>query len=411
MNKMNLATLGIIILIILGFVWIICFDNVDKGDNKIIDKERKVISYDEIKGVWLSYLDLSSMLKGKNEREFRKNISQAIENVEEMGLNTLVVQVRPFSDALYESKYYPWSMYCAGVEGKSPGYDPLEIILEESHSRNIRVEAWINPYRVRSDSEKLPLSSTNPASKWIEEDSDNIIKYNNGIYYNPGKEEARQLIVNGVKEIVENYEVDGIHFDDYFYPSSDDSIDKKAYEEYISSGGDLDLSSWRRENVNILVKKVYSAIKEINSKVAFGISPQGSMSNNYNNQFIDVEKWVQNPGYIDYICPQVYYGFLNDNSDFQKVIEEFNALITEPTVKLYMGLSVYKIGAEDTWAGNGKDEWKSSTDILKRQVEASRRLEKYDGTLLFRYDSLFSPSSEVKGQIENEKESLKSIFK
>lgn len=411
MNKMNLATLGIIILIILGLVWIVCFDNVDKGDNKIINKERKVISYDEIKGVWLSYLDLSSMLKGKNEREFRKNISQAIEKVEEMGLNTLVVQVRPFSDALYESKYYPWSVYCVGVEGESPGYDPLKIILEESHSRNIRVEAWINPYRVRSDSEKLPLSSTNPASKWIEEDSDNIIKYNNGIYYNPGKEDARQLIVNGVKEIVESYEVDGIHFDDYFYPSSDDSIDKKAYEEYISSGGDLDLSSWRRENVNILVKQVYAAIKEINSKVVFGISPQGSMSNNYNSQFIDVEKWVQNPGYIDYICPQVYYGFLNDNSNFQKVIEEFNALITEPTVKLYMGLSVYKIGAEDTWAGNGKDEWKSSTDMLKRQVEASRRLEKYDGTLLFRYDSLFNPSSEVKGQIENEKENLRSIFK
>ncbi|WP_346928984.1 family 10 glycosylhydrolase, partial [Clostridium sp.] len=243
------------------------------------------------------------------------------------------------------------------------------------------------------------------------EDSDNIIKYNDGIYYNPGKEEVRQLIVNGVKEIVENYEVDGIHFDDYFYPSSDDSIDKKAYENYISSGGDLDLSSWRRENVNILVKQVYSAIKEIDSKVVFGISPQGSMNNNYNSQFIDVEKWVQNPGYIDYICPQVYYGFLNDNSDFQKVIEEFNTLTTEPTVKLYIGLSVYKIGTEDTWAGNGKDEWKSSIDMLKRQVEASRRLEKYDGILLFRYDSLFNPSSDVKDQIQGERENLKSILK
>ncbi|WP_346939088.1 family 10 glycosylhydrolase [uncultured Clostridium sp.] len=411
MNKMNLATLGIIILIILGLVWIVCFDNADEGDNKIINKERKVISYDEIKGIWVSYLDLSSMLKGKSEREFRKNISQAIEKVEEMGLNTLVVQVRPFSDALYESKYYPWSIYCADVEGKSPGYDPLEIILEEAHSRNIRVEAWVNPYRVRSDSEKLPLSSENPASKWIEDGSDNIIKSNGGIYYNPGKEEVRQLIVNGVKEIVENYEVDGIHFDDYFYPSSDDSIDKKAYEDYISSGGDLDLSSWRRENVNILVKQVYSVVKEVSPKVVFGISPQGSMNNNYNSQFIDVEKWVQNPGYIDYICPQVYYGFSNDNSDFQKVIEEFNALITEPTVKLYMGLSVYKIGTEDTWAGNGKDEWKSSTDMLKRQVEASRKLEKYDGIILFRYDSLFNPSSEVKEQIEKERENLKSILK
>lgn len=411
MNKMNVATLGVIILVILGLVWIICFDNIDNSSHKIINKEREVINYDEIKGIWISYLDLAAMLKGKNENEFRKNISQAIENVEVMGLNTLIVQVRPFSDALYQSKYYPWSVYCSGMEGNAPGYDPLKVIIEEAHLRKIRVEAWINPYRVRNDSVKVPLSSENPASKWIKDSSDNIIKYNGGIYYNPGKEEVRQLIVNGVKEIVENYEVDGIHFDDYFYPSSDVSIDKKAYEGYISSGGDLDLNSWRRENVNILVRQVYSVVKEINPEVVFGISPQGSMDNNYNSQFIDVKEWVQNPGYIDYICPQVYYGFLNDNSNFQQVIEEFNSIVTESTVNLYIGLSVYKVGSEDTWAGNGRDEWRNSTDILKRQVEASRKLKKYKGILLFRYDSLFNPSSNVKSQIQQERENLKSLFK
>ena len=411
MSKMNVATLGVIILVILGLVWIICFDNIDNSSHKIINKEREIINYDEIKGIWLSYLDLSAMLKGKNENEFRKNISQAIENVEAMGLNTLIVQVRPFSDALYQSKYYPWSIYCSGIEGNALGYDPLQVIIEEAHLRNIRVEAWINPYRVRSDSVKLPLSSENPASKWIKDGSDNIIKCNGGIYYNPGKEEVRQLIVNGVKEIVENYEVDGIHFDDYFYPSSDVSIDKKAYGQYTSSGGDLDLESWRRENVNILVRQVYSIVKEISPEVVFGISPQGSMDNNYNSQFIDVKKWVQNPGYIDYICPQIYYGFLNDNSNFQQVIEEFDSLVAESTVNLYIGLSVYKVGSEDTWAGNGKDEWRNSTDILKRQVEASRKLKKYKGILLFRYDSLFNPSSNVKSQIQQERSNLKSLFK
>ncbi|WP_346886784.1 glycoside hydrolase family 10 protein [Clostridium sp. UBA4395] len=411
MSKMNVATLGVIILVILGLVWIICFDNIDNSSHEIINKEREIINYDEIKGIWLSYLDLSAMLKGKNENEFRKNISQAIENVEAMGLNTLIVQVRPFSDALYKSKYYPWSIYCSGIEGNAPGYDPLQVIIEEAHLRNIRVEAWINPYRVRSDSVKLPLSSENPANKWIKDGSDNIIKCNGGIYYNPGKEEVRQLIVNGVKEIVENYEVDGIHFDDYFYPSSDVSIDSKAYGKYTSSGGDLDLESWRRENVNILVRQVYSIVKEISPEVVFGISPQGSMDNNYNSQFIDVKKWVQNPGYIDYICPQIYYGFLNDNSNFQQVIEEFDSLVTESTVNLYIGLSVYKVGSEDTWAGNGKDEWRNSTDILKRQVQASRKLKKYKGILLFRYDSLFNPSSNVKNQIQQERSNLKSLFK
>ncbi len=189
------------------------------------------------------------------------------------------------------------------------------------------------------------------------------------------------------------------------------SIDSKAYGQYTSSGGELDLESWRRENINILVRQVYSIVKEISPEVVFGISPQGSMDNNYNSQFIDVKKWVQNPGYIDYICPQIYYGFLNDNSNFQQVIEEFDSLVTESTVNLYIGLSVYKVGSEDTWAGSGKDEWRNSTDILKRQVEASRKLKKYKGILLFRYDSLFNPSSNVKSQIQQERGNLKSLFK
>lgn len=410
MNKINIATVGIIILIITGLTWIIYFEDLGKDKTKLDTEEYKVIYYEEIRGVWISYLDLEPMLKGKSEKEFKESFSSALDNIEELGLNTLIVQVRPFSDAICESKYYPWSSYCTGNEGKDPGYDPLEIIIGQAHNRSIRVEAWINPYRVRSDSEKLKVSEANPASKWINEGNDNIINYNGGIYYNPGKEEVRELIVNGVKEIVQNYEVDGIHFDDYFYPSSNTSIDEKAYNEYTSSGGKLDLFNWRRENVNILIKEVYREIKSINSQVLFGVSPQGSMNNNYNSQFIDIEKWVQNPGYIDYICPQVYYGFLNGSSDFQGVIEEFNNLVTEPNVKLYIGLAPYKLGKEDSWAGSGSDEWKNSTDILKRQVEASRKLEKYDGIMFFRYDSLFNPEPEVKSQVDKEKLNLKSIF-
>ncbi len=410
MNKINIATVCIAILIIIGLVWIISFEGKGEAKSKIDTEEYKVINYEEIRGVWISYLDLAPMLKGKSEKAFKENISSALDNIEGLGLNTLIVQVRPFSDAIYKSKYYPWSVYCTGTEGKDPGFDPLEIIIAQAHGRGIRVEAWVNPYRVRTDSEKFKVSSASPASKWINEDSDNVINYDGGIYYNPGKAEVRELIVNGIKEIVENYKVDGIHFDDYFYPTGDKAIDEKAYGEYTSSGGKLDLPSWRMENVNILIKEVYTEIKKTNSKIIFGVSPQGSMNNNYNSQYIDVKKWVQNPGYIDYICPQVYYGFSNEGSNFQSVIEEFNNLITESKVKLYIGLATYKLGKEDSWAGSGSDEWKNSTDILKRQVEASRKLEKYDGIMFFRYDSLFNPEAQVKSQVDKEKDNLKSIL-
>ncbi|MEG2290394.1 MAG: family 10 glycosylhydrolase [Clostridium sp.] len=411
MNKMNIATVGIAILIVMGIIWIIFFDDVKIKNESNIPEDSKVLQYDEIKAVWISYLDLSPMLKGKTEKEFKSNISKALDNVEALGLNTVIVQVRPFSDAIYKSKYFPWSSYCTGTEGGNPGYDPLKIMIEEAHSRKIRLEAWINPYRVRNDSTKTAIDSSNPASEWINSGSDSIININGGIYYNPGSESVRELVVNGVKEIVENYRVDGIHFDDYFYPSSDINIDKKVFDEYVASGGNLDLANWRRENVNIVVKQVYKAIKEINSEVVFGISPQGSMKNNFENQYIDVKKMVQNPGYIDYICPQVYYGFENQGNDFTKAINEFNDMVTEPSVKLYLGLSPYKLGSEDTWAGNGKDEWKNTTDILKRQVAASEKLKNYDGVFFFRYDSLFNPGAEVKNQVEQEVNNLKEVFK
>lgn len=413
MDKIKIATICIFVVVVGWFLWIVMFEG-EKAKNPIdlIDfDDEKVIINGEVKGVWLSYIDLAPMLKGKSEEEFVSNIKYAFDRVRNFGFNTVIVQVRPFSDALYESKYFPWSFCCSGVEGNPIKYDPLKIMVKEAHKRNLRIEAWVNPYRVRSEAASDEISNQNPAYKWIAEGSDSIIKYNGGIYYNPGKEEVRELIVNGVIELVENYNVDGIHFDDYFYPGTEEYIDEYTFNNYLSEGGNLSLEEWRRENVNILVKQVYEAIKSIDSEVLFGISPQGSMSNNFNSQYIDVKKWVQNKGYIDYICPQVYYGFENQNSGFQKIIEEFNNLVTEPSVDLYIGIGAYKVGAEDKWAGSGALEWRSTDNILKRQVEASRSLSNYDGVFFYRYDSLFNPNTAVKSQMELEMNNLKPIFK
>lgn len=414
MDKMKLATIVIFLVIIGWLVWIIKFDN-----NKDIEWTKDIISTEEkkhvtiqgeIRGIWLSYIDLAPMLTGKTEKEFTNNIQGAFEKVKDFGFNTVIVQVRPFSDALYKSQYYPWSFICNGNEGQPIKFDPLEIMIKEAHKRDLRIEAWLNPYRVRTSTSKETISDKNPASKWINEGSDSVIHYNGGVYYNPGKEEVRQLIVNGVTEIVQNYNVDGIHFDDYFYPGTESSIDEGTFGDYLLQGGTLSLEDWRRENVNILVKQVYDAIKKIDSEVLFGISPQGSMSNNYNSQYIDVEKWVQNKGYIDYICPQVYYGFENEKSDFISTVESFNNLVTESSVAVYVGLAAYKIGTEDKWAGTGSQEWINNNDILKRQVEATRNLKRCAGVFVYRYDSLFNPSSQVAGQVNSEMENLKKAF-
>lgn len=358
----------------------------------------------EVRAIWVSYLDLAPIIKGRSKSQFQSTISAAFENCANMGLNTVIVQVRPFADAFYESSLFPWSNWIdpSREEGNSPGYDPLAIMVSQAHSKGLKIEAWINPYRIRTDN-SVALSDDNQASQWLDEGNDYVVEYKNGLYYNPAKEEVRDLIVSGVEEIVENYAVDGIHFDDYFYPSPDDSFDEDSYDDYKSEGGNMSLGNWRRSNVDKLVKEVYSSIKAIRSSCIFGISPQGNRSNNYNLQYIDVEKWVSTTGYVDYICPQIYWGYNNKSAPFQTVLEEWEDLITTSKVKLYVGLAAYKIGGSES-------DFTNSTDILMRQVLSSRKQDHYKGFALYRYDSMFNPASGVKSQISKEIKNLKSIL-
>lgn len=380
--------------------------------NSRTSSEVKKEDPEEVKAIWLSYLDLKPMLlttgdKSVGEEQFTKNISEAFDNIKALGLNTVIAQVRPFGDALYESDIFPWSYLAAGTEGKDPGFDPLEIMVEQAHKKGLRLEAWVNPYRVRNSATNQELSAENPVHAMLK--TGDAIKYNGATSYNPASEEAQKLIADGVQEIVENYDVDGIHFDDYFYPTTDTAFDAKDYQAYQKNGGKLSLAQWRRENVNSLIRKVYSVIKAEDEDIVFGISPQGNMDNNYNNQFIDVKEWLTEDGYIDYICPQIYFGFQNSACPYEETVEAWNDLI-QNDVKLYVGLAPYKIGLEDTFAGNGKWEWANNDDLLARMVETAREEDHYQGFSLFRYDSVFKPQSDVKSDVKQELENLKDVL-
>ena len=369
-----------------------------------------VQSPDEVRAVWFSYLEFETMLKGLGEEQFRQNISGAFGEVADAGFNTVFVQVRPNGDALYDSDYFPWSYVASGAEGQDPGFDPLQVMIEEARARALRLEAWINPYRVRASGNDKPLSSENQAQKWQSEGSDDVVSFSGGLYYNPASEKARELIVNGVREILLNYEVAGIHFDDYFFPTTEAAFDQDSYDRYKAEGGELSLSNWRRENVNTLVQQVYRAVKETKSSAVFGISPQGNNENNYNKQFIDVAKWLANEGYVDYICPQVYFGFENESAPFQRTVEEWDRMVKSDSVKLYIGIAPYKLGLQDQWAGSGSNEWIGTRDLLCKMVEASREQESYGGFAMYRYASLFAPDAAVSGQVAQELSNLKALM-
>lgn len=365
---------------------------------------------DEVRGIWISYLDFYSLARDQNRASFASNINNAFKTIADYGLNTVYVQVRPFGDAMYASDIFPWSYVLTGTEGGGPGYDPLEIMISAAKKYGLRIEAWINPYRVLAIGSTRQLSSSNPAVQAIRQGKDTAISYSGGIFYNPASKTARALITQGVVELVENYDIDGIHFDDYFYPTTDEAFDAAYYRDYRSAGGSLSQADWRRENVNTLVRQVYAAVKAADSSVLFGISPQARMDNNYNGQFADVEKWLSGSGYVDYICPQIYYGFDNDSAPYSSTLALWDRMAKGSGVALYVGLAVYKCGVSDKWAGSGANEWLNCTTMMRDMVDEAREASCYQGFLLYRYDSLFNPESAVASHISKERANLRAIL-
>lgn len=362
----------------------------------------------EVHAYWVSYLDIQTRLQTKSEEEAKKELDQIIENIESVNGNTIFLQVRPYGDALYNSSIFPASHIANGTQGEAYSFDVLEYVIEKAHEKNIQVHAWINPFRVKESTRPPSLSKDNPAQKWLEEESRNVIELDSGIYYNPANEEVRDLIISGVKEIVENYDVDGVQFDDYFYPTTETSFDAPEYKAYQLEGGALTLNKWREDNVNQLIKETYSSIKEINPSVQFGISPMANIEQNYTEQYADVKTWASKEGYVDYLMPQLYFGFLHTKLPYEETLNQWAELVEGSSVELMVGLAVYKIGVEDQWAGDeGKVEWTTDQTILSRQITLAREENNYAGVGFYRYDSVFAPDSEVSKSVEEE---MKNVY-
>lgn len=278
-------------------------------------------------------------------------------------------------------------------------------MVEVAHKIGLRIEAWVNPYRVSQSDDINTLSDNNIAKIWYNsEDKKSNVYISDKIYFNPASNEVKNLIVNGVKEIVSNYAVDSVQFDDYFYPTTKPEIDEAEYNSYRENGGTLSLNDWRRENVSDMVKSVYSTIKEVNSFVEFGISPQSSVSSNYKNLYADVERWVKESGFVDYICPQIYFGFYNEVQPFTRTAKSWADLTS--SCKLYVGLPLYKSGKEDKYASPDQsyaiNEFIDNNDIVSRQITFIKQIDNIGGFYIFSYDYLINHDSEsLKSEVDN----------
>ena len=333
------------------------------------------------RAVWVSYLEWQQVDFSTPET-FSGDIAVILDNIRNLGATVVLAQVRPFGDALYPSSYYPFSHLCTGQQGRDPGYDPLALLVQAAHDRGLALEAWVNPYRIQAGLTPA-LCGASPAKlhpDWV--------KYTDtGAYLDPANTAVRQYIADAVGELCANYDVDGIHFDDYFYPTTDPAFDAA---DYAASGTALTQDDWRRENVNALVELCHATARRYG--VRFGVAPVGDPEQNYALQYSDAARWLRQ-GTVDYLMPQLYWGqeYVKDGDTSHSLAQLAGAWAALPRaagVRLYAGLGAYRIGAGD--GSDAGSEWVSGR-ALADQLNLLDRLG-VQGAGLYRYASLFDAS-------------------
>lgn len=355
------------------------------------------VNYDIQKGIWLSYIDLAPMLNTDDASVFRERFETVCENISGVGFNTVYIHVRPFGDALYSSELYPASAYVPQTDGEIL-FDPLEIMCDTAHEYGLSVHGWINPLRCQTADELERTDRKYLTAQWFSQDSE-IIRQVDGdthLWLNPAYSEVRELIAGGAAEIAENYPVDGIHYDDYFYPTTETSFDSQCYAA-MSQGESLE--NFRTENISSMCRQIYSEVKNIDSRIQVGISPQGNIENNYVYMYADVKEWCSSTGYADCIIPQIYFGYNNAVQPFSQVLKDWAELAEDGNVKLIAGLGAYKIGEED--------EFSSDTGIIASQI-SDAAADGFSGSAVYSYGTLFPEDDSER--ISNERECIRAAF-
>lgn len=318
---------------------------------------------------WVTYKEIQKLCnQSKSEEELINNINNVLITLKKYKVNNIFLHARAFDDCFYSSSIFNVSDYCKDENGNLK-FDILKYFIEIAEDYSINIHAWINPYRIRNDNQTDKIMPDSFAGEILGKniDDERIIVTENSIYYNPAYHEIQNYVLSGIREILENYNVSGIHIDDYFYPTTDEEIDKKIFNNYIKHGGTLNRADFRRNAVNSLVSSIYSLVKSYDSNILVSISPSADIEKNYSNSYADIRLWAQNDGYADILIPQLYYGFNHSTMPFDKLLNEWIALDNDNT-KIVPGLAVYKSGCEDVYAQNGKNEWLKNDNVIAQQI-------------------------------------------
>lgn len=307
---------------------------------------------------WLTAVSLSDMLKGATEAAYRAAVHQELTWLCENGFTDVFVQVRSNGDAYYRSRVYP------RAASWSQDFDPFQVFLEENQQVGLQVHAWINPYRCQTAGQMLKIPDTYPTRMWAQEQAEPIVQVSGRWYLNPADAHAQALICTGAQELLDGYDIAGLHIDDYFYPTTEPELDAAAFAASRSE----DLTAWRTEQVNTLVAALYAQAHAADR--IFSISPRGDPAASAQLLYADPETWCSQSGYCDWILPQLYYGFDNETCGFAEMLALWQGMVQPDGVRLIPGICTYKVGQADDWAGTGRMEWVTEQEIPARQAAA-----------------------------------------
>lgn len=363
----------------------------------------------EMRGIWVATVGNIDFPTHTTAEDFKRDFINLIENLRKANFNAIFFQIRPTNDAFYPSKLNPWSRYLAGQEGKGLGnFDPLRFMITETHRRKMEFHAWLNPYRVinsTSLSKSAYLKTLDPGN-FARKNPQLVLDVPSGksrlLILNPGEQRVVKFISDTVREIIEKYDVDAIHFDDYFYPYKDiGQADASTFSK--NNPRRLSLENWRRNNVDMAIKSVSNTIRDYNQKnnknIEFGISPFGIWANKANHpsgsltkglqshytQYADTRKWCHN-NWIDYIIPQVYWPFDFAPAGYAAVTDWWVHTVRNTKVKLYIGHAAYKQGDQGPWKNRHE---------LPNQLRYNGKHPEIRGSCFFSYKSVFAPTNKT----------------
>lgn len=377
------------------------------GDKKEVKTEIGNLK-EEFRSTWISTvynLDWPSK-KGLSQAQQKQEFIALLDGLKKAGLNSVIVQIKPSADSFYPSKYGPWSEYLTGVQGKNPGYNPLAFMIEETHKRNMEFHAWFNPYRVSVKGDIEALTEDHPARQ----NPDWVVAYGGKLYYNPGVPEVRQFVIDSILEVVKNYNIDGVHLDDYFYPYPENGVDfpdDDLYKTYKRTATETK-EEWRRNNINDFIKNLYQSIKNEKRNVKFGVSPFGIWRNkaddpkgsntrggvtSYDSLYADTKYWVE-MGWLDYIAPQIYWYFGYDRADYGKLVDWWADVVKNKKTHLYIGHAAYKIEEGNTPWGNPLE--------ISNQIDYNREIPQVKGSIFFRAKSIINNPLGLMDKLQNQ---------